>query len=168
MPFCIRTPSTHPPRPPLPKTEPRLTFLEREKRGLLKKRRDREWAEVREKDQEIKGPESSAPASAALKQVLDQTVAGKLSADQVTPKPSLPSGGFVKGMCLADNSTVQKSSPSYSRVPNSFSSLFTSEGALRPRDHPPWGYSSSQRCPFPKVEGTILEEEQHSHTSKYP
>ena len=74
----------------------------------MKKRRDREWTEVRKKHKETRGPKSSAPALAAVNQVVDQTVAGKLSADQVTPKPSLPSGGFVKGMCPADNSTVHQ------------------------------------------------------------
>jgi len=75
---------------------------------LLKKRRNREWAEVREKEQSIKEPKSSAPASAAPNQVASQTVAGKLSAYQIIPKPSLPSGGFVKGMFHADNSTVHQ------------------------------------------------------------
>ena len=74
----------------------------------MKKRRDREWTEVRKKDKEIRGPKSSAPASAAANQVVDQMVAGKLSADQVKPKPSLPSGGFAKGMCPADNSTAHQ------------------------------------------------------------
>ena len=75
---------------------------------MLKKRRNREWAEVREKEKSIKEPKSSAPASAAPNQVASQTVAGKLSADQIIPEPSLPSGGFVKGMFHTDNSTVHQ------------------------------------------------------------
>jgi hypothetical protein len=73
---------------------------------LLKKRRNREWAEVREKERTIKGSETDAPAPAASNQVASQTVAGKLSVDQVIPKPSIPSGGFAKGMFPSDNSAA--------------------------------------------------------------
>ena len=94
------TPSSAPPnRSSTPTPAPSLSFLEREKRGLVKKRIKREWAQVEEKEKESR---SGATARSIRTSSVIQPSLGKLS---MTGLPQLenPARGFEQGTSTRDN-----------------------------------------------------------------
>jgi hypothetical protein len=112
-----------PPKPPKQsqtKTAPGLSFLEKEKQGLLKRRELKGWEKVKEKKK--KKPKVPTPEATASESGPPPQESGKLlQRNQPHVQPSIKS--FTKGMFPACNSTCPTTVLSDHRITVTSSSL---------------------------------------------